>query len=57
MLFNTSIKKNIVMGKPNATDAEIEEALRAANAWEFVSQQPDGVDTNVGAGGNQLSGG
>lgn len=45
------------MGKPNATDSEVEEALRMANAWEFVSEQPEGVNTNVGAGGNQLSGG
>lgn len=45
------------MGKPSATDAEIEEALKMANAWSFVSEQPDGINTNVGAGGNQLSGG
>jgi ABC-type multidrug transport system fused ATPase/permease subunit len=45
------------MGKPNATDAEIEEALRKTNAWGFVSQYPDGINTNVGVGGGQLSGG
>lgn len=45
------------MGKPDATDAEIEEALRKTNAWDFVSAYPDGMNTNVGAGGGQLSGG
>jgi subfamily B ATP-binding cassette protein MsbA len=40
------------MGNMNATDAEIEEALRMANAWGFVNEQPEGVNTNVGAGGN-----
>jgi len=57
VLFNTSIKENIKMGKTDATDEEIEEALRASNAWDFVQQQPDKLDTFVGAGGNQLSGG
>jgi len=57
VLFNTSIKKNILMGKPDATDKEVETALRSTNAWEFVSRYPDGVDTNVGASGSQLSGG
>jgi len=36
VLFNTTIKQNILMGKPDATDAEIEEALRKTNAWDFV---------------------
>jgi len=45
------------MGKMDATDAEVEEALKASNSWGFVQAQPDGVKTNVGAGGNQLSGG
>jgi len=40
VLFNTSIKENILMGKPDATDAEIEEALRQTNAWGFVSENP-----------------
>lgn len=57
VLFNMTIKENIKMGKHDATDLEVEQALRMANAWEFVKQQPDGVNTNVGAGGNQLSGG
>ncbi len=57
VLFNTTIKKNILMGKPDATDAEIEEALRKTNAWDFVNQNKDGINANVGAGGGQLSGG
>ena len=56
-MFNMSIKENILMGKPDATDAEIEEALRAVNAWDFVSKYPHNINENVGAGGGQLSGG
>jgi ABC-type multidrug transport system fused ATPase/permease subunit len=37
VLFNTTIRKNILMGKPNATDAEVISALKKTNAWEFVS--------------------
>lgn len=40
------------MGKINATDDEVIEALKASNAWEFVQEQPDGMDTFTGAGGN-----
>lgn len=40
------------MGKPDASDVEVEEALKMSNAWSFVQEQPDGVNTNVGAGGN-----
>lgn len=57
VLFNTSIKTNILMGKPDATDAEIEEALKKTNAWGFVNKYPEGINANVGAGGGQLSGG
>ena len=56
ILFDTTIKKNILMGKPDATDQEINDALRSTNAWDFV-QKRGGIDTMVGAGGNQLSGG
>ena len=38
VLFNTTIKHNILMGKPDATDEQIIEALKGANAWEFVSK-------------------
>ena len=57
VLFNMTIKENLLMGKPDATDAEIEEALRAANAWGFVSEGQEGINAQVGAGGGQLSGG
>lgn len=57
VLFNATIRENILMGKPDATDDEIIEALKAANAWGFVNEQPDGMNTHVGAGGNQMSGG
>lgn len=57
VLFNTTIKKNILLGKPDATDLDIEKALKSTNAWEFVQRQPDGVFTNTGSSGGQLSGG
>jgi len=50
-MFNISIKENIKMGKPDATDAEIEAALKAVNAWDFVSKYPNKMNENVGAGG------
>ena len=57
MLFNCSIKQNLLYAKPDATDQEVEQALRSANAWDFVSQLNAGMDTNVGNAGSQLSGG
>lgn len=45
------------MGRPNATEQEIIDALKKTNAWSFVSAYPEGIDTNVGAQGSQLSGG
>lgn len=57
ILFNDSIKENIKLGKPNATDDEIIEALKVANAYEFVKELPDGINTNIGDAGNRLSGG
>lgn len=45
------------MGKPDATDEEIIDALKKTNAWEFIKDYPDKINTNVGAGGGQLSGG
>ena len=41
VMFNMSIKENIKMGKPDATDEEIKEALAAVNAWDFVSKYPN----------------
>ncbi|KAH0634733.1 hypothetical protein KY284_037519 [Solanum tuberosum] len=56
-LFATSIKENILLGRPDATQIEIEEAARVANAHSFVIKLPDGFDTQVGERGLQLSGG
>ena len=57
ILFNDTVKNNILIAKENATDAEIIEALKIANAWEFVQSLPDGIDTNIGDSGGKLSGG
>ena len=57
ILFNDSIKNNILLGKENATDEEIIDALKIANAWEFVKDLPRGIDTNIGDAGGKLSGG
>jgi len=57
ILFNDTIKANIALGKPNATDDEIIDALKIANAYEFVKDLPEGINTNVGDAGNKLSGG
>lgn len=57
ILFNDSIKNNILLGKENATEEEIIEALKIANAWEFVKDLPKGIETNIGDSGNKLSGG
>jgi len=57
ILFNDTIKANIALGKPNATDEEIIGALKIANAYEFVKDLPEGINTNVGDSGNKLSGG
>ncbi|PHT37550.1 ABC transporter B family member 1 [Capsicum baccatum] len=56
-LFATSIKENILLGRPDATQIEIEEAARVANAHSFIIKLPDGFDTQVGERGLQLSGG
>ncbi len=56
-LFSESIKDNIVIGKPDATEEEIFEAAKAANAHEFILQLPKGYDTAVGERGVKLSGG
>ena len=55
--FNDSIKNNIRLGKQEATDEEIIAALKVANAYEFVSDLPNGIETNIGDAGGKLSGG
>ena len=57
MLFNRSIRDNLRIGRPDATDAEIEHACRLADAHEFIIRQPRGYDTMVGERGASLSGG
>lgn len=57
ILFNDTIKANIALGKPDATDEEVIEALKIANAYEFIKDLPEGIYTNVGDSGNKLSGG
>lgn len=57
ILFNDTIKANVSLGKSDATDDEIIEALKIANAFEFVNELPNGIHTNIGDSGNKLSGG
>nr|WP_242589006.1 ABC transporter transmembrane domain-containing protein [Corallococcus macrosporus] len=57
LLFSCSIADNIRYGRPDATDAEVEAAARAANAHDFIQRFPDGYRTEVGERGVQLSGG
>lgn len=57
LLFHRSIRENIAYGKPSATDAEITEAARQANALEFIEKLPHGIETMVGERGVKLSGG
>ena len=56
-LFSTTIRDNIALGDPNATEDEIRAAARAAQADDFIMQQPDGYDTAVAERGMSLSGG
>ncbi len=57
ILFGGTIRENILYGKPDATDAEIESAARQANTWDFISSFPEGLQTIVGERGVKLSGG
>lgn len=57
ILFNDTIRGNVALGKLDATDEEIIEALKIANAYEFVKDLPEGINTNVGDSGNKFSGG
>ncbi|HSF62342.1 MAG TPA: thiol reductant ABC exporter subunit CydC [Gaiellaceae bacterium] len=56
-LFSTSIRENVRLARPGATDAELEDALRKARIADWVASLPDGADTLVGEEGAQLSGG
>ena len=57
ILFNDSIKNNLLIGKEDANDQEIIQALKIANAWEFVKELPETIENNIGDSGNKLSGG
>ena len=57
VLFSGTIKENLRWGNPDATDAELEEACRLAQADEFITQLPDGYDTHIEQGGTNVSGG
>ena len=57
ILFSDSVKSNILMGKPDATDEEVIAAARAANAHDFIETLPLGYETKVGERGVKLSGG
>ena len=57
ILFNDTIKNNLIVAKNNATDEEVINALKIANAWEFVKDLEQGIQHNVGDSGNKLSGG
>lgn len=56
-LFSTSLRDNIAFGRPGATDEQVRDAARAAQAHEFIERLPDGYDTVVGERGYTLSGG
>ncbi|GBF19003.1 MULTISPECIES: ABC transporter ATP-binding protein [Arenibacter] len=57
ILFNDTVKNNIGLGKEEATEEEIIEAAKIANAHDFISELPQGYNTNIGDSGNKLSGG
>lgn len=57
VLFEGSIKANVAYGLDDVSDAQIEQALRDANAWDFVGELPDGWNTVVGERGARISGG
>ncbi|WP_269538195.1 ABC transporter ATP-binding protein [Cerasicoccus fimbriatus] len=54
-LFEGTVRENLLLAKENATDEEIEHALRGSSAWEFVQKMPDKIDTNIGEKGIRLS--
>jgi ATP-binding cassette subfamily B protein len=57
VLFSTTIGENIAYGRPGATEQEIAEAAKSANAYDFILRLPNGYDTQVGERGMMLSGG
>lgn len=57
ILFNDTIKNNLLIGKPDATDEELVAAAKIANAYEFIQDLPEGFNTTIGDAGSKLSGG
>ncbi|MDP4662249.1 MAG: ABC transporter ATP-binding protein/permease [Salibacteraceae bacterium] len=57
ILFNDTVRNNLLIGNPNATEQQMIDALHSANAHGFVISLPEGLDTNIGDNGNKLSGG
>ncbi|HDB7074845.1 TPA: SAV1866 family putative multidrug efflux ABC transporter [Staphylococcus aureus] len=57
ILFSDTVKENILLGRPTATDEEVVEAVKMANAHDFIMNLPQGYDTEVGERGVKLSGG
>jgi len=57
LLFNRTIRANLIVGQPDATDEQVEQACRMADAHEFIIRQPQGYDTMIGERGTTLSGG
>ncbi|MBA3919799.1 MAG: ABC transporter ATP-binding protein [Gemmatimonas sp.] len=57
VLFNDTVRANVAFGRPDATQAQLEAAARAANALSFIEAMPEGWDTNLGERGTRLSGG
>ena len=57
ILFNDTVKNNVLLGVESASNEQIIDALKIANAWEFVKDLPNGINTNIGDSGNKLSGG
>ena len=56
-LFSTTIRDNVLLGRPGAGPLELEQALRQARIWDWIAGLPDGLDTRVGERGRELSGG
>ena len=56
-LFNGTVKENVLLGKPSATNEEVQSACKAASAHDFIMTLPDSYDTELGPGGGLLSGG
>jgi len=56
-IFRTTLRQNLRVADPDATDADLERVCRQANVWEFIEKLPQGLGTPVGEGGSNLSGG